>query len=149
MLNVVALVGRMVADPELKYTPSGVAVCTFRIAVNRSFKSESGERQADFIDVVAWRQRAEFAANYLTKGRLVSVNGRMQQRSWVQQDGQKRSKIEVVAENLDGLDRPREQQAPDAASEAVSTSAPAPAQAASPAEGGAESDMDYDPFAEE
>ena len=151
MLNVVALVGRMVADPELKYTPSGIAVCSFRIAVNRSFKSESGEREADFIDVVAWRQRAEFAANYLTKGRLVSVNGRMQQRSWVQQDGQKRSKIEVVADNLDGLDRPREQQAPDAASEAVSTpaAAPAPAPAASSPEGSAESDMDYDPFAEE
>ena len=144
MLNVVALVGRMVADPELKYTPSGVAVCSFRIAVTRAFKSESGEREADFIDVVAWRQRAEFAANYLTKGRLVSVNGRLQQRSWVQPDGQKRSKIEIVAENLDGLDRPKEQQVSDAAS------APTPGVTPHmPPESDVETDMDYDPFAEE
>ena len=151
MLNVVALVGRMAADPELKYTPSGVAVCSLRIAVDRRFKSESGEKQTDWIDIVAWRQSAEFAANYLTKGRLIGVQGRLQTRSWVQQDGQKRFKMEVVADNLQGLDRPKEQQAPDAAPEAASTPAPAPAPdpAAPAAEGGVESDMDYDPFAEE
>ena len=151
MLNVVALVGRLVADPELKYTPSGVAVCSFSIAVNRWSKSESGEREADFFDVVAWRQRAEFAANYLTKGRLIGVTGRLQQRSWVQQDGQKRSKIQVVADDLQGLDKPKEQQASGPASDAESTPVPAsaPAPAAPAAEGGGESDMDYDPFAEE
>ena len=153
MLNVVALVGRMVADPELKYTPSGVAVCTFTIAVNRWSKSESGERETDFIDIVAWRQRAEFAANYLTKGRLVGVSGRLQQRSWVQQDGQKRSKIQVVASDVQGLDSPKERQVSQAASEPASEAASAPATptaAAAPSpEGGVESDMDYDPFAEE
>lgn len=140
MLNIVALVGRMVADPELKYTPSGIAVCTFAIAVDRRFKSESGEKQTDFFDIVAWRQSAEFVANYMTKGRLVGVQGRLQQRSWVQQDGQKRSKVEVVADSIQGLDRPKESQAPAAA-------APVPEQA--PTESGPEADMDYDPFAEE
>lgn len=146
MLNNVVLIGRMVADPELKYTPSGVAVTSFRIAVDRRFKSESGEKQADFIDVVAWKQSAEFAANYLSKGRLVAVQGRIQSRSWVQQDGQKRYKTEVVAESVQGPDRPREGQAPGAA--------PHPAEgeytpAETPPAGGPESDMDYDPFAEE
>jgi single-strand DNA-binding protein len=148
-MNVVVLIGRLVADPELKYTPSGVAVCSFRIAVDRRFKSQSGEKEADFIDIVAWKQSAEFAANYLSKGRLVAVNGRLQVRSWVQQDGQKRWKTEVVAENLQGLDKPRE------GGQAHEPSAPHPADYA-PAAAGApasaepvDSDMDYDPFAEE
>ena len=104
-MNTVCLIGRLVADPELKYTPSGNAVCNFRVAVDRRFKSESGEKQTDFFDVVAWRQSAEFAAKYLNKGRLVSITGTLQQRSWVQQDGQKRSKVEVVADQLQGLDK--------------------------------------------
>jgi single-strand DNA-binding protein len=145
MLNVVVLIGRMVADPELKYTPSGVAVTSFRIAVDRRFKSESGEKQADFIDIVAWRQSAEFAANYLTKGRLVAVHGRLQSRSWVQQDGQKRYKTEVVADNVQGLDRPREGQAPAAAAQPAEGDYAPPE---TPADG-PETDMDYDPFAEE
>lgn len=140
-MNVVALVGRVVADPELRYTPSGIAVTTFRIAVNRRFKSESGEQEADFFDVVAWRQSAEYASNYLTKGRLIAVEGRLQQRSWVQQDGQKRSKIEVVADNLQGLDRPQGAQ-PGVAPPAEVPPMEAPIEAA-------ETDMDYDPFAEE
>jgi len=107
-MNSVILIGRMVADPELKYTPSGVAVCSFRIAVERKFKSQSGEREADFIDIVAWRQSAEFVANYLTKGRLVAVQGAMQTRSWVAQDGSKRRTVEVVADAVQGLDRPKE-----------------------------------------
>ena len=142
-MNTVVLIGRLVADPELKYTPSGVAVCSLRMAVDRRFKSESGEKQSDFFDIVAWQKSAEFASNYLSKGRLVAVQGRLQQRSWVQQDGQKRYKVEVVAENIQGLDRPREGQAPGAAPPEPGfqpTEAPA---------GGFESDMDYDPFAEE
>jgi single-strand DNA-binding protein len=133
-MNTVCLIGRLVADPELKYTPSGTAVCNFRIAVDRRFKSESGEKQTDFFDVVAWRQSAEFAANYLGKGRLVSVTGTLQQRSWVQQDGQKRSKIEVVAEQLQGLDKAQEQQG------AASSRSEQPAEPQGD---------DYDPFAEE
>ena len=146
-MNVVVLVGRLVADPELKYTPSGVAVASFRIAVDRRFKSQSGEKETDFINIVAWKQSAEFAANYLSKGRLVAVHGRMQTRSWVQQDGQKRWKTEVVADNVQGLDKPREGQgqgAPPPTAQPGADSAPAEP----PAEG-PESDMDYDPFAEE
>ncbi len=147
-MNLVVLIGRLVADPELKYTPSGVAVATFRIAVDRRFKSESGEKEADFIDIVAWRQSAEFAANYLAKGRLVAVNGRLQVRSWVQQDGQKRWKTEVVADNLQGLDKPRE----GGSSREPSAPHPAenePAAAAAESQAPVDSDMDYDPFAEE
>lgn len=108
MMNKVILIGRMANDPELKYTPSGVAVSTFRVAVNRPFTNAQGEREADFIDVVAWRQSAEFAANYLGKGRLVAVEGRLQIRSYQAQDGSRRRVAEVVADNLKGLDRPRE-----------------------------------------
>jgi single-strand DNA-binding protein len=130
MMNVVALVGRMVADPELKYTPSGVAVCSFRIAVDKRTKSESGEKQADFFDIVAWRQSAEFAANYLTKGRLVAVAGRLEQKSWLQ-DGTKRSKVQVVADKITGLDKPKGDATP---------------QETTPAQG---DDTDYDPFGED
>lgn len=143
-MNVCVLIGRMVADPELKYTPSGVAVCSFRIAVDRRFRSESGEKEADFLDIVAWRQSAEFAANYLTKGRMVAVEGRLQQRSWVQQDGQKRSKVEVVANSLQALDRPVRD-----ADQGGVPAAMEPEAVAAPAEPSPESDMDYDPFAEE
>jgi len=141
-VNMVALIGRVVADPELRYTPSGVAVTTLRLAVDRRFKSESGEKESDFFDVIAWRQSAEFAANYLTKGRLIAVQGRLQQRSWVQQDGQKRSKIEVVADSVQGLDKPQGagQGAAPSREERVPMEAPPEM---------AESDMDYDPFAEE
>jgi len=141
-MNVVALIGRVVADPELRYTPNGVAVTTLRIAVDRRFKSQSGEKETDFFDVIAWRQSAEFAANYLSKGRLVAVQGSLQQRSWVQQDGQKRSKIEVVADQLQGLDKPQGGQQGAAQSHEGQAPPEAPA-------GGGEADMDYDPFAEE
>lgn len=112
MLNRVILIGRLVADPELKYTPSGIAVAQFRIAVDRPISREAQqqgqEKQADFIDIVAWRQSAEFASQYLTKGRLVAVEGRLQIREYVTQDGQRRKAAEIVADNLKGLDRARE-----------------------------------------
>ena len=146
-MNVVTLVGRMVADPELKYTPSGIAVCSFRIAVDRRAKSDTGEKQADFINIVAWRQSAEFAANYLTKGSLVGVEGSIQSRSWVQQDGQKRYATEVVAYRVEGIGgRPREQQQQPPEAAAVPDQDEAAQQ---PPAGDLESDMDYDPFAEE
>jgi single-strand DNA-binding protein len=114
MLNRIILIGRLVADPELKYTPSGVAVASFRIAVDRPMSSEARsqgqERQTDFIDITAWRQSAEFASQYLGKGRLVAVEGRLQIREYQTQDGQRRKAAEVVADNLRGLDRPRESQ---------------------------------------
>jgi len=115
MINRVILVGRMVADPELRYTPSGVAVAKFRLAVDRSFVNAQGERQTDFIDIVAWRQSAQFAADYLRKGRLVGVEGRLQVRSYTTQDGQRRRASEVVADHVQGLDRAREEERPAAA----------------------------------
>jgi single-strand DNA-binding protein len=109
MLNKVILIGHLANDPELKYTPSGVAVSTFRVAVSRPYTNAQGERDADFIDVVAWRQTAEFAANYLGKGRLLAVEGRMQVRSYDDKQGVRRRVTEVVCENLKALDRAREQ----------------------------------------
>ena len=115
-MNRIILIGRLVADPELRYTGSGVPVANFRLAVDRQRKSQGGEKETDFINIVAWRQQAEFATNYLSKGRLVAVEGRLQIRQWTTNDGQKRTTAEVVADNVQGLDRPREQaaQTPDA-----------------------------------
>lgn len=101
MLNRVILIGRLTRDPELKYTPNGTAVATFTLAVNRRFNKE----QTDFIDVVAWRQTAEFCANYGSKGRLVAVEGRLQVRSYETKEGQKRKATEVVADDLRFLDK--------------------------------------------
>src|SRR5260221_3330289 len=110
MLNRVILIGRIATDPELKYTPSGIAVSSFRIAVNRPFgNQQTGESEADFIDLVTWRQQAEFAANYLSKGRLIAVEGRLQIRSWTAQDGTKRRNAEVVCDSVRSLDpKPRD-----------------------------------------
>ncbi len=129
MLNRVVLVGRLTRDPEMKYTPSGVAVTQMGIAVDRITKNESGEKEVDFFNLVAWRQSAEFAANYLTKGRLISVDGRLQARQWVAPDGAKRSAVEIVVDNINALDRK-----PDAAgsSEGEYTAPPASRQASSP-----------------
>ena len=110
MLNKVILIGRLATDPELKYTPSGIAVSTFRVAVNRPFKNAQGENEADFIDIVAWRQTAEFAANYLSKGRMVAVDGRLQIRSYTDREGVRRRTAEVVCDHLKNLDpRPRDE----------------------------------------
>jgi single-strand DNA-binding protein len=106
MVNRVVLVGRLTRDPEMKYTPQGVPVAQLGIAVNRFSKNEQGDYETDFFNVVAWRRSAEFASQYLKKGRLISVDGRLQQRSWVAQDGTKRSVYEIVADNVQGLDRP-------------------------------------------
>ncbi len=108
MLNQVVLVGRLANDPELKMTPSGVSVCTFRIAVDRQFKNAQNERETDFFTVVAWRATAEFIANYVHKGYLVGLTGRIQARSWEDQSGNRRSTVEVVCDNLQLLSRPRE-----------------------------------------
>jgi single-strand DNA-binding protein len=111
-LNRVILIGRLASDPELKYTPSGIAVTQFRLAVNRPMSAEARqngqEKQADFISIVAWRQSAEYAANYLNKGRLVAIEGRLQVREYETKDGQRRRDTEVVVDNLKSLDRPKE-----------------------------------------
>lgn len=104
-MNIVALIGRMCADAELKYLPSGVAVANFNIAVNRQFKKEGEQQTADFFPVVCFKHSAEYISKYGKKGMSISVNGRLQQRSWVQQDGTKRSVIEVMAENITLLEK--------------------------------------------
>ena len=108
MLNKVILIGRLTRDPELRYTPGGVAVARFTVAVDRPFTNRQGEREADFIDVVVWQKQAEICANYLGKGRLVAVEGRLQVRSYEDNQGVKRRAAEVVAENVRFLDRARE-----------------------------------------
>jgi len=129
MLNKVILVGRLCTDPELKYTPSGIPVVHVRIAVNRSFTNAGGEREADFIDVVAWRQNAEFINSYLNKGRLVLVEGRLQVRQWQTPDGQPRRIMEVVADHVKSLERPRDQR-DGADASTIAGSAPPPTRAA-------------------
>ncbi len=112
MLNRVVLIGRLTADPELRYTPSGVPVASFRVAVNRAFTNASGERETDFINIVAWRRTAEFVTNYLNKGRLVAIEGRLQIRQWQTNEGQRRETAEVVADSVQALERKREAGAP-------------------------------------
>lgn len=104
MLNRVILIGRLTADPELRYTQSGTAVANFRLAVDRPFTNQSGEREADFIPIVVWDKQAETCANYLNKGRLVAVDGRLQVRSYDAQDGTRRWVTEVVAQDVRFLD---------------------------------------------
>ncbi|MDK2822768.1 MAG: single-strand DNA-binding protein [Clostridia bacterium] len=105
MLNKVILIGRLTKDPELRYTPSGVAVATFTLAVDRPFTNQQGERDTDFIPIVVWRKQAENCANYIGKGRLVAVEGRIQVRSYDTNEGQRRWVTEVVADNVRFLDR--------------------------------------------
>lgn len=101
MLNHITIMGRFVADPELRRTGSGVAVASFTLACDRDFgKNESGEKETDFVDVVAWRQTAEFVSKYFSKGRMAVVSGRLQIRNWTDKDGNKRRTAEIVADNV-------------------------------------------------
>lgn len=100
MLNVVALNGRLTADPELRHTNSDIAVTSFTLAVDRSYVRAGAERQADFIDIVCWRGTAEFAAKYFRKGQLVAVEGSIQTRSYTDSQGNKRKAFEIVANNV-------------------------------------------------
>ena len=104
MINNVVLVGRTTKDPELRYTPSNVAVATFSLAVNRNFKDANGEREADFINCVIWRQQAENLANWAKKGALIGITGRIQTRSYENQQGQRVYVTEVIAENFQMLE---------------------------------------------
>ena len=107
MLNRIILIGRLTRDPELRYTQSGTAVARMSVAVDRDFRNAAGEKETDFIDIVAWRKLAELCANHLGKGRLVAVEGRLQIRPW-EKDGVKHRSAEVVADGVKFLDRPRE-----------------------------------------
>ena len=108
MLNKIAIMGRMTSDPELRHTNSGTPVASFTIAVDRDFKSNSGEKETDFIDTVAWRSTAEFVSKYFSKGRMAVVSGRLQMRKWTDKDGNKRTTAEVVAENVYFADSKKE-----------------------------------------
>ena len=107
MLNRVVLIGRLTRDPDLRYTPSGVAVTQFTLAVDRVFTSQGGEREADFIPVVTWRQLAENCANYLRKGRLTAVEGRIQIRNYENNEGRRVYVTEVIADNVRFLESSR------------------------------------------
>ena len=100
MLNKIFIMGRLTRDPELRRTQSGTAVTSFSLAVDRDFKSQSGEKETDFIDVVAWRSTAEFVAKYFTKGRMAIVEGRLQIRDWKDREGNNRRSAEVIADNV-------------------------------------------------
>ena len=100
MLNRIIIQGRLCADPEIRQTPGGVKVSSLRLAVERDYKPEGGERETDFISVTAWKGAAEFCERYLRKGRMAIVSGRLQMRSWTDKDGGKRTSYEVNAENL-------------------------------------------------
>ncbi len=100
MLNKIILMGRLTRDPELRHTADGAAVASFSLAVDRDYKPRDGEREADFIDVVAWRSTGEFVSKYFDKGRMAVVEGRLQVRDWTDRDGNKRRSFEVVAENV-------------------------------------------------
>ena len=141
-MNSVVLIGRMVADPELKYTPSGVAVCSFRIAVDRRFKSQNGERQADFINIVTWRQSAEYVSNYITKGQLMAVEGSLQTRKYQASDGTDRHVTEVNADNVKSLEKKDNNQG---------NSQMSPPDVYTPIEGNSVpvSALDYDPFSDD
>ena len=111
MLNHITIMGRLVRDPELRRTGSGVAVASFSLAVDRDFSPrDGGERETDFIDCVAWRQTGEFVSKYFTKGRMAVVSGRLQIRGWTDKDGNKRRSAEVVADNVYFGDSKRDDQ---------------------------------------
>lgn len=114
MLNVVAIMGRLVADPELRTTPAGYSVCSFRIACDRSYVQQGQQRQADFIDVVAWRQQADFVSKYFQKGSMIAVEGSLQTRNYQDKNGNSRTAVEVVANNISfaGAKRQESQRAP-------------------------------------
>ena len=100
MLNKIILMGRLVRDPELRRTNGGTPVASFTMAVDRDFKSQGGDKETDFIDIVAWRNTAEFVSKYFTKGRMAVVEGRLQIRDWTDKEGNKRKAAEVVADNV-------------------------------------------------
>lgn len=137
MLNVAILMGRLVADPEIRHTPNDIAVTSFTIAVDRSYVKAGAERQVDFIDIVAWRATAEFVCKYFRKGQMIAVQGSIQTRSYTDKDGNKRKAFEIVADNVHFADSKRDNSAspmgsgtsmyqqPQAQPDVISTPAPA------------------------
>lgn len=143
MVNSVVLIGRLTRDPELRTTTTGKNVCSFSIAVNKKFKPQDGSPDADFFNIVAWNKDADYVVNYLTKGRLVAVEGRLQARKYTASDGSNREVVEIVAESVQGLDRPRDDQGGGGGGQAATRPAATAAVASAPAAD------EYDPFADE
>ena len=139
MINRVVLIGRLTRDPEIRTTGTGKSVCDFSIAVDKKIKPQDGSPTADFFRISCWDKTAEFVGNYMTKGRLVAVDGRLQARKYTGSDGVQRESVEVVAESVQGLDRPRD----DAGGGGPKTAAVGAAASAAP------SADEYDPFADE
>ena len=135
-LNRVCMIGRLTRDPELRTTTTGKSVAEFNIAVDKKFKPQDDGPKADFFRIKAWGQTAEFVCNYLTKGRLVAIDGRLDTRKFTAADGTTREIIEIVAENVQSLDRPKDD-------------APAREPQARPTQTGGSSADEYDPFADE
>lgn len=128
-LNHIVVMGRLTRDPELRRTDSGVAVASFSLAVDRDFApKDGGERETDFIDVVAWRQTGEFVSKHFTKGRMAVVSGRLQMRSWTDKDGNKRRTAEIIADNVYFGDSKKD--GDDTAASAPNVTATAPAYSA-------------------
>ena len=140
MLNKIILMGRLTHDPELRRTQNGTAVTGFSLAVERDFKDEDGKRATDFIDIVAWRQTAEFVSRFFTKGRMAVVEGRLQLRDWTDRDGNKRRSAEVIADNVYFGDSKRDAEGSGYAPPPVGGGYTAPAASAggysAPADGG-------------
>ena len=138
-INSVVLVGRLTRDPEARTTTSGKSVVNFSIAVTKRFKPQDGSPDADFFNIVAWGNTADFVVNYLGKGRLVAVEGRLQSRKYTTQDGNAREVVEVVADNVQGLDRPKDDHGGGGGGGASKSGEPQPVP-----------DLDeYDPFGDE
>ena len=150
-VNRVVLIGRLTRDPELRTTNSGKNVVDFSIAVTKRIKPSDGSPDADFFRIKAWGQTADYVNSYLTKGRLVAVDGRLETRKWTDQNGTNRESVEVVADNVNGLDRPRDEAGAPAGGggnyAANNSGGGAPA-AARPVTA-APSEEEYDPFADE
>ncbi len=133
MLNHIVLMGRLTRDPELRRTGSGIAVASFTLAVDRDFAAQGAEKETDFVDIVAWRNTAEFVSRYFTKGRMAVVTGRLQIRNWTDKDGNKRRSAEVVADNVYFGDSKRDgASAPAGFDQTPSYAAPQPYQQSAP-----------------
>lgn len=146
-VNRVVLIGRLTRDPELRTTNSGKNVVDFSIAVQKRIKPQDGAPDADFFRVKAWGQTADYVNSYLQKGRLVAVDGRLETRKWTDQNGTNRESVEVVADNVNGLDRPRDDAGGGGGNySGGNTGGGAPA--AKPVSA-APSEEEYDPFADE
>lgn len=139
MVNSVVLIGRLTRDPELRTTTTGKNVCSFSIAVQKRIKPQDGSPDADFFNIVAWGNQADYVTNYLSKGRLVAIEGRLQARKFTGSDGANREVVEVVANSVQGLDRPREDHGGEQGARPTAAAAVTAAPAAD----------EYDPFADE